>query len=54
MSDLLIGMFFGALLMAVALFIVAGVSLQGDVIAHGCAHYDSQTGDFTWNDEEKR
>jgi len=25
--------------------------MKGEVVEHGCAHYDSQTGEWEWNSE---
>ena len=51
------GVFIGCAVMGGALGIAGHfdhVASNAAAIAHHAAHYDSQTGAFTWNDEEKK
>ena len=57
MEEFLGGVFVGAAVVLAVVLIVDGVAPTiptRDAIAHHAAHYDTQTGAFTWNDEEKK
>lgn len=51
-----LGLLTGAFLMVFSVAILAPdpLSSQKQAILHGAAHYNPQTGVFTWNDEEKK
>jgi len=44
-----VGLFLGAIITICVAFNL--VETRYDIIAHHAAHFDGQTGKFTWNDE---
>lgn len=49
--EFVLGCVTGLLGCMLGLTLIGGVEGRQEVVKHGCAHYDSQTGDFTWNKE---
>ena len=53
-GQFLAGVCVGALAALFALIFGFNVFSASVIVGHNCAHYDSKTGDFTWNDEVKK
>lgn len=55
MKELHGGAFFASIFWVLFMceFTTPNFRVREDAIKHGAAHYDSRTGEFTWNDEVK-
>lgn len=52
--DVILGIFGGLILGLGIGMDVEESLLKKQATEHNCAHYDAQTGDFTWNDEGEK